>query len=101
MSSRITTLVLALALFATSGSAMAGDEHVHGDGANGMSCGMMDMDGMSAEARKARMDEMFAKLDADKDGSISRVEFDRHHEHMMTMMEKKRPKAHDHVEQHK
>ena len=94
------TLVIAFALLAASESAMAGDAHVHGDEAKGMSCGMMDMGKMSAEARKAKMDEIFAKLDADKDGNISRAEFDRHHEDMMTMMETQRPKAHDHVEEH-
>ena len=101
MNSLKTTLVLALTLLTASGNATAGDEHVHGDEARGMSCGMMDMDAMSAEARKAKMDEMFAKLDADKDGSISRAEFDRHHEDMMTMMQMQHQKAHDHVEQHK
>ena len=101
MSSQKSTLMLALALCAVSGSALAGDEHVHGDEAKGMSCGMMDMHDMSAEARKSKMDEMFAKLDANKDGAISRTEFDRHHEHMMAATDKERPKAHDHVDQHK
>ena len=92
------TTVLILALVG-SGSALA-DGHEHGKDAKGMSCGMMDMDGMSAEDRKAKMDQMFGKLDADKDGSISRAEFDRHHADMMAEAEKRR-KAHDHVEQHK
>ena len=100
MNSRKSILVVALTLFAASGSAFAGDGHEHGDEAKGMNCAMMDMDGMNAEAHKAKMDGMFAKVDADKNGSISRAEFDRHHEDMMASMEKRR-KAHDHVEQHK
>lgn len=94
-------LALALALSAASGGALAGEAHAHGDGANPMGCAMMDMHDLSSEARKAKMDEMFGQVDTDKNGSISRAEFDRHHEHMMSTIEKKRRKPHNHVEEHK
>ena len=41
-------------------------------------CPMHDAS-LSAEERAKAMDSMFAMLDADKDGSISRAEFDAHH----------------------
>ena len=46
-----------------------------------MKCPMHDTSLTDAERAQA-MDKMFAKLDADGDGSISRAEFDRHHEDM-------------------
>jgi Ca2+-binding EF-hand superfamily protein len=46
-----------------------------------MDCPMHDP-AATAEDRAHHLDEMFAKLDADKSGSIDRDEFARHHEDM-------------------
>jgi hypothetical protein len=104
MNTQKTMLALGLSLFAFSAGALAAEEHEHGgEGTKGMGCGMMDMHDMHAmtpEARKAKMDEMFAKIDTDKNGSISRAEFDRQHEHMMMEGMEHKADMHDH-EQHK
>ena len=69
-------LVLLLAL--ASAPVFAGEGHGE-DGKH--TCPMHD-DTLDAEERAKAMGEMFAKLDADSSGSISREEFDRHHEEM-------------------
>ena len=69
-------LIVLLAL--TSAPVLAGEGHGKDDKHG---CPMHD-DTLGAEERAKAMDEMFAKLDADSSGSISRDEFDRHHEQM-------------------
>ena len=44
---------------------------------------MMGMDKMSPEDHQKKMDEMFAQMDADKDGSVTKAEFSAHHTKMM------------------
>ena len=63
------TLGLALVLACSAAAAATGHE---GKDGQDMGCGMH---------RSA--DEMFAMMDANKDGSVSRAEFDQHHDAMM------------------
>ena len=49
----------------------------------GMDHGMMGMDKMSPEQHQKKMDEMFAQLDANSDGSVTKAEFTAHHTAMM------------------
>ncbi|MEO8161678.1 MAG: hypothetical protein ABI588_09685 [Arenimonas sp.] len=93
----ITILALALALASTAASAC--DEH-----------GMKDMEHggmhMTAEQMMKKQNEMFAALDADKNGSISRAEFDRYHagmmsKHMQHEQAEEAKEGHEQVETHK
>ena len=94
-------ILIAAALALACGTAAA-SSHGHGMDADGMRCEMKGHEKMSAAERKEMMDKMFAKVDANHDGAISRAEFDKHHEAMWAKMdEAAKPKAHDHVEQHK
>ncbi len=45
--------------------------------------GMMGMDKMSPEQHKKMLDEMFAQMDANSDGSVTKAEFSAHHAKMM------------------
>lgn len=45
--------------------------------------GMMDMDKMSPEQHQKMMDDMFAQMDANSDGSVTKAEFAAHHNAMM------------------
>jgi hypothetical protein len=45
--------------------------------------GMMGMEKMSPEEHQKKMDEMFAKMDANSDGSVTKAEFTAHHTAMM------------------
>ena len=93
-------ILLAAALLAC-GTATAGS-HEHATAAGDMRCEMKGHEKLDAAGRREMMDKMFAKVDADHDGAVSRAEFDKHHEEMWARMdEEKKPKAHDHVEQHK
>lgn len=95
------SILLAAALALAAGTAAA-NSHGHGMGADGMRCEMKGHEKMNAAERKEMMDKMFAKADANNDGAISRAEFDKHHEAMWAKMDEAgKPKAHDHVEQHK
>jgi hypothetical protein len=85
-------LPLALLLVLSSTPAFAGGGH---GGDRKHSCPMHDPT-LGAEERARAMDEMFAKLDADADGSISRAEFDRHHEEMARRHDEKHADAHGH-----
>lgn len=49
----------------------------------GMDHGMMGMDKMSPEQHQKKMDEMFAQMDANGDGSVTKAEFTAHHTAMM------------------
>ena len=94
-------ILLAIALVLACGTATAGS-HEHGMAGDEMRCEMKGHEKMDAAGRKEMMDKMFTKVDADHDGAISRAEFDKHHDDMWARMdEKNKPKAHDHVEQHK
>lgn len=68
---------MALALVLACGTAMA-NSHGQGKG-EGMDCAGMERPKMSPEQHKAKMEAHWAELDTDKDGSISRAEFDHHH----------------------
>lgn len=66
----------------------------------GMDHGMMGMDKMSPEEHQKKMDAMFAHMDANGDGSVTKPEFDAHHKAMMAKhrammdhMHKKAPPA--------
>lgn len=86
---KLSRLTLAFALAASCGLATAQTApapapaaHVHPTGATPAAApmpgrGMMGMG--SPEQHKMKMDQMFAAADANKDGSISRAEFDAHH----------------------
>ena len=74
---RIQHSLLALALALASGAAIAG--HHESAKGEGHDCGPRMQHAMSAEQHKAKMEVHFAELDADKDGAISRAEFDRAH----------------------
>ncbi len=107
---KIFPITLAIALAMASSLALASH---HGpppaDGAKpmpgmgmgmGMDHGMMAMDKMSPEEHQKKMDEMFAQMDANSDGSISKAEFNAHHTAMMARhrammdgMHKKMPPA--------
>jgi hypothetical protein len=94
-------MLLATALVLACGTAAA-SSHEHGMDVDDMRCEMKGQDKMDPGERKEMMDKVFAKVDADHDGAISRAEFDKHHEQMWAREdEKRKPKAHDHVEQHK
>lgn len=54
-----------------------------GMGMGGGMMGMMGMDKMSPEQHKKMMDDMFAQMDANNDGSVTKVEFTAHHTKMM------------------
>lgn len=69
--------LLALTLALASGAAIAG-HHEAGKG-EGHDCAPHKQHAMTAEQHKAKMEVHFAELDADKDGAISRAEFDRAH----------------------
>ena len=78
-------LPLALLLCTASAPVLAGGHEQHGD-----MCPMHDA--MMSDAERAEaMDKMFGKLDANKDGSISRAEFDEHH----AAMRKKHDEKHE------
>ena len=86
------TLRIAIALLAlASAPAFAGQHGEH----HGHDCPMHDTT-LTAEERAKKMDEMFAKLDADASGSISREEFDRHHQDMQRKHDEKAKDEHQH-----
>jgi hypothetical protein len=79
---KLSTLAIALTLCVASTAALACcDEDKAGD--SHRMHRKMDLAAMSPADRQKRMDEMFATIDANKDGSISKAEFTRHHEAMM------------------
>ena len=78
-------LPMAMLLAFASTPLLAGEEH---GGKDKHTCPMHD-DSLSAEERAQAMDKMFAKLDADSDGRITREEFDTHHEDMRRKHEDK------------
>jgi hypothetical protein len=80
------TLPLAMLLAVASAPVSASEAHEHADK---HACPMHDTT-LTAEERTKAMDAMFVKLDADADGSISRAEFDRHHEDMRRGHEEKK-----------
>jgi Spy/CpxP family protein refolding chaperone len=75
-------LPLALLLCTATAPALAGEHHQHG--ARMHACPMHDTTLTDAQRAEA-MDKMFGMLDANKDGSISRAEFDEHHAAMRKM----------------
>lgn len=84
---KISPLAIALALTVCCTPALAREGHEAGPGQE-MHCqmdmsGMSAMSGMSPADRQKKMDEMFASMDANKNGSISKAEFTSHHEAMM------------------
>jgi hypothetical protein len=80
---------LAALLLLASTPAFAGD-HDHGDGMK--DCPMHDHD-LSDADRAKRMDDLFARLDADANSVIDRAEFDKHHEAMRGEHEANAPAA--------
>lgn len=102
MKAALSGLTLALSLCCT--AALAGEEAPSaGHGGHAMDHGKMHMAQMSPAEHKKMMDEKFTEIDTDKNGSVSKEEFDKHHEAMrMKHMEMQKEKAsHDHVEAHK
>jgi hypothetical protein len=71
---------------------LASEEHA---GKDPHACPMHD-DSLSAEERAQAMDKMFAKLDADSDGRITREEFAAHHEGMGRKRDDKQAQEHEH-----
>ena len=76
-------VLVAAAVALACGSALAGPGHEHGKEGHGMSCPMMEAANATPEERTKMRAEMFAQLDANKDGNVSRAEFDQHHDAMM------------------
>lgn len=102
MKAALSGLTLALTLCCT--AALACEEAPPaGDKGHAMDHGKMHMAEMSPAEHKKMMDEKFVEIDADKNGCISKEEFDKHHEAMrMKHMEMQKEKeGHDHVETHK
>jgi hypothetical protein len=71
---KLLLLPFALLLAVSAQPAFAGEGEGH-------KCPMHDAS-LSDADRAAAMDKMFAKMDADADGNISRAEFDKHHADM-------------------
>jgi hypothetical protein len=86
-------LPLACLLLLACAPAFAGEQHEQHAQKAKHACPMHDATLTDAERAKA-MDAMFAKLDADADGSVSRAEFDRHHEEMRSKHEGEDAHAH-------
>ena len=80
----ISPLALALALAVSASSALASDDNkpVAGHEMHDKMA-MPAMPAMSPAEHQRWMNEMFASIDANKDGSISKAEFTNHHEAMM------------------
>jgi Spy/CpxP family protein refolding chaperone len=101
--------VLAVAFALSSNVAVAGDEKMeHGDMDHDkmMEACMMHGADMTPEERKKMMDKVFAEIDIDKNGSVSRSEFDKHHETMRSKHEENeeredKKEGHDHATEHK
>jgi hypothetical protein len=83
-------LPLAMLMAFASTPLLAGEEHGDKD-----ECPMHD-DSLSAEERAQAMDRMFARLDADADGRITREEFDAHHADMDRKHEDRDEEGHEH-----
>jgi len=87
----MTKIKISLLLFACMAFSLSAKHHKgHGPGMKGPMHGKMlekmdtDKDGKISKTEwQAHHDEMFAKLDADKDGSITKDEFQAHHSKMM------------------
>jgi hypothetical protein len=94
--------LLAMTALLLGGTTVAAASHGHGMEADDMRCEMMGHAKMEAGERKEMMDKMFAKLDIDRDGAISRAEFDKYHEQMAARTEEKgKPEAHEHEAERK
>jgi len=94
--------ILPMAALLLGTTTVAAASHGHGMESDDMRCEMMGHAKMEAGERKQMMDSMFARLDIDRDGSISRAEFDKYHEQKWARMEEKgKPEAHEHDEEHK
>jgi len=81
--------ILAAALILASAAALAtttpSDPKKDGMNMDMKSCQMMHGGKMTPEEHRKMADQMFKTLDANADGTISRAEFDSHHEDMMKM----------------
>ncbi len=80
--------VLALSLVAAAGAALAADPpKPTGKPAamQSMDHGKMDKSGDKSARHRMMADDAFVKLDTNKDGSLSKAEFAKHHEMMGTM----------------
>ena len=91
-------IALALAAFSTSAMACCGEDKT--DAGHRMHR-KMDMSAMSPADQQKRMDEMFASMDANKDGSISKTEFTSHHKAMMMKRHDKMEMDHEHMDHDK
>ena len=98
--------VLAVTFALASSAAFAGDEKMdHGTMDHGKMMENCEMHGAAtspAEQQKM-MDEMFGKIDLDKDGLLSKDEFAKHHEAMRAEHQdrKEKKEGHDHAAEHK
>ena len=98
---RTQSVLLASALLLAGGGAAAASHDKGMSGDDGMRCEMKGHEKLDAAERKQMAGKMFDKLDADHDGSISRAEFDKHHESMWAKHnEEPKSEAHEHAEQH-
>lgn len=105
MKAALSGLALALALSLCATAAFAGDPQPPPADMGAMDHSKMQMAEMSPAEHKKMMDAKFAEIDTDKNGCLSKEEFDKHHEMMkmkhMEMMKAKEKEGHDHAETHK
>lgn len=106
MKIRIAIVALALSLCSTAAFAVEQQDMKDMKGMNHEGMNHDGMKSMTPEQMAKKHNDMFMALDADKNGSISRAEFDRYHADMMAKHMKSgqadMPKeGHDHVDTHK
>ena len=78
------TMASTLALASQHGTPPAdGAKPMPGMGMDHGMMGMMGMEKMSPDQHQKMMDEMFAQMDANSDGSVTKAEFTAHHTAMM------------------
>jgi len=95
--------VLALSLVLAAGSALAADPPkptAKPAAMPTMDHSKMDMSGMKPADHQKMLDHAFTALDTNKDGSLSRAEFGKHHEVMRKMHEDMMSKHHDEMSKH-
>ena len=101
---KIMSPVIALALSLSCTAALAaGDKMEHGKMME--NCKMHGAD-MAPADHQRMMDKMFSSIDVNGDGSLSKEEFDKHHEamrakHQEQKQEAKEQEGHDHQATHK
>lgn len=93
---------LALSLVLAAGNALAADPpktSAKPAAMPTMDHSKMDMSGMKSADHRKMLDDMFTALDTNKNGSLSRAEFAKHHE-MMRKMHGDMSKHHDSMSKH-